>query len=262
MNFALILFIATAGTGIVWLADKLWLRKRRGQRKEGTLVEYSRALFPVLAIVFALRSFLVEPFRIPSGSMLPTLLIGDFILVNKFTYGIRLPVIDRKIIEIGAPERGDVVVFRYPLDPRTDYIKRIVGVPGDRIEYRNKTLFINGEPMPQSMVDTYVGQGSDRRDSGVQRRRENLLGVEHDILVQPRAADFPGQCLVLFNRPFIVPPGQYFAMGDNRDGSSDSRCWGTVPDENLVGRAFMIWMNFDSQRDSWVDWSRIGNSIR
>jgi len=199
-----------------------------------------------------LRSFLVEPFRIPSGSMMPTLLVGDFILVNKYAYGIRLPVLNRKVVDLGEPQRGDVVVFRFPKDPRVDYIKRVVGVPGDHVVYRNKTLFINGKQVPQIPQGSYIGTGSGLSMSGAELRREALGDVKHDILVVPRVSGVETDT--------VVPAGHYFVMGDNRDNSNDSRYWGFVPDENLVGRAFMIWMNWDSAA-SGVGWERIGDSI-
>ncbi|WP_455216938.1 signal peptidase I [Kaarinaea lacus] len=220
--------------------------------KEPVFVEYSRSLFPVILAVLVLRSFLVEPFRIPSGSMMPTLLAGDFILVNKFSYGIRLPVVDTKIIPIGEPERGDVLVFRYPKDPSTDYIKRVIGVPGDRIAYYNKQLFINGEPAVQTGLGRYEGVGTGVSMSGAQVRSEQLSGVTHNILIDEGKGTVEGE--------FSVPEGQYFVMGDNRDNSNDSRYWGFVPEENLVGKAFMIWMNWDSSAGG-ITWNRIGNDI-
>jgi len=206
----------------------------------------------VILAVLLLRSFLVEPFRIPSGSMMPTLLVGDFILVNKYAYGIRLPVLNTKVADLGSPERGDVVVFRFPKDPSIDYIKRVVGVPGDRVEYRNKTLYINGEQVAQIPAGSYIGSGSGLSMSGADVRREALGEVEHDILVVPNMRGVPADV--------VVPDDHYFVMGDNRDNSNDSRYWGFVPDENLVGKAFMIWMNWDSAAGG-VAWNRIGNSI-
>jgi signal peptidase I len=205
----------------------------------------------VIAVVFVLRSFLFEPFKIPSGSMIPTLQVGDLILVNKFHYGIRLPVINKKIVSIHDPARGDVMVFHYPMDPRVDYIKRVVGLPGDEVSYLNKQLRINGQPVPETpQKDYYV----EERSSYEQAYQETLGSVQHQILtkadapagVQPFNA-FPFKENCRYSAEGVVckvPPGHYFMMGDHRDDSQDSRYWGFVPDENIVGRAFFVWMNF------------------
>jgi signal peptidase I len=253
LNFALFLLILLVVTGGVWLLDLVVLRRgRTPEAKQPWWVEYSISFFPVILIVFLLRSFLVEPFKIPSSSMVPTLLVGDFILVNKFTYGIRLPVANKKIVPLHDPERGDVMVFRYPEDPSLDYIKRVVGVPGDRIEYRDKRLAINGRPVPLRQVDDFL---SKERMQFSRRYVETLNSVEHDILLeddapafmQPSRA-FPRAANCNYNMNGLactVPPGHYFMMGDNRDNSSDSRVWGFVPDENIVGKAFFIWLNLN-----------------
>lgn len=269
MNFALILFVALVVTGAIWLLDVLILRRGRDRdAKEPLLVEYAKSFFPVILVVFALRSFLVEPFKIPSGSMMPTLLVGDFILVNKFAYGIRLPVIDRKIIDVGEPKRGDVMVFRYPGDPSLDYIKRVIGVPGDIVEYRDKKLTINGKAVPAAASGTYsyVGNGLNYITATVYKERLN--GANHTMMVEPdkppvyptQVVDFPSRDNCSYNAEgegFVckVPAGKYFMMGDNRDESNDSRYWGFVPDRNIVGKAFFVWMNFD-------DFHRIGTTIR
>lgn len=268
-DFPLFLVAATFFTGVIWLVDALFFARKRRQladgeekAKEPMLVEYSRSFFPVILAVLVLRSFVVEPFRIPSGSMMPTLLVGDFILVNKFAFGIRLPVLNKKVIELDEPQRGDVVVFKYPQNPRVDYIKRVVGVPGDVISYGNKTLHVNGEPQAQRHIEIYTGIGSGIRETGALKNIEQLGTVEHEILVNPMAPDFGYGCQVLMHGPFTVPEGHYFAMGDNRDNSNDSRCWGLVPEELLVGKAFAIWMNWDSNRPDFpVTWNRIGNGI-
>ena len=253
MSFALFLFLLLAVTGLVWLLDRYFLRKKRGESgKQPWWVEYSISFFPVILIVFMLRSFLVEPFKIPSGSMIPTLLIGDFILVNKFTYGIRLPVINLKLVELNSPQRGDVMVFRYPADTSLDYIKRVVGVPGDRIEYRDKRLTVNGKPVPRRQVADYESR---ERLQYFPRYLEDFGGAEHEIILEKeapgfvaRGMDFRHSANCDYNSGGLVctvPAGHYFMMGDNRDNSSDSRVWGFVPDANIVGKAFFIWLNLN-----------------
>jgi len=253
MSFALFLFLLLVVTGLVWLFDKYLLRRRRSKgTREPWWVEYSVSFFPVILVVFVLRSFLVEPFKIPSGSMIPTLLIGDFILVNKYAYGIRLPVINLKIVDIGSPQRGDVMVFRYPADPSLDYIKRVVGLPGDRIEYRDKMLTINGRPVPRRQVADYESR---ERLQYFPRYVESFGGLEHEIILEKEAPGFVGRGMDFrhsgncdYNSGGLVctvPAGHYFMMGDNRDNSSDSRVWGFVPDANIVGKAFFIWLNLN-----------------
>jgi signal peptidase I len=253
VNFALFLLILLVVTGLVWLLEVAVLRKRRAKEaKQPWWIEYSVSFFPVILIVFLLRSFLVEPFKIPSSSMVPTLLVGDFILVNKYTYGIRLPVVNKKLVPLNSPLRGDVMVFRFPEDPSLDYIKRVVALPGDRIEYRNKRLSINGVPVPVRQIDDYLSR---ERMQFSRRYAETLNGVGHEILLDEDApaAMMPGRaypyaenCNYNMNGlTCTVPPGHYFVMGDNRDNSSDSRVWGFVPDENIVGRAFFIWLNLN-----------------
>jgi len=258
-DFAVLLTLLALITGIGWVLDKLWLAPRRsrtvGQHEDRPSwpIEICRSFFPVIAVVLLLRSFVAEPFRIPSGSMIPTLLIGDFILVNKFSYGLRDPVFHHKFLDTGEPKRGDIAVFRYPNDPRVDYIKRIIGLPGDHISYREKILYINGEPMAQTPDGVFTASGL----APTYRLEENLSGVEHAIIINPNRRGEP----VDHVEDFIVPEGQYYAMGDNRDGSADSRYWGTVPEGNLVGRAFLIWMSWDSARHRPL-FSRIGMRVR
>lgn len=270
MKFDLPTFLvaATLISGLIWLFDRVFFATRRKRRfgsdaKEPVVVDYARSFFPIFLIVLLIRSFLVEPFRIPSGSMMPSLLVGDFILVNKFSYGLRLPVTDTKILEVGEPERGDVVVFRFPLDKSTDYIKRVIGLPGDRVAYKGKMLYINGQAMTYEKTGIYQGEGSGARETGAIMATENLTGVEHPILVNPRAPDFGFNCTVLAAGEITVPEGHYFMMGDNRDNSNDGRCWGFVPEDHLVGRAFAVWMNWDSEKSGFpVAWGRIGEKIK
>lgn len=272
LNFAVILFTLLVITGGVWLLDVLLLRRARGAgAREPWWVEYPKSFFPVILAVFALRSFLVEPFKIPSGSMLPTLLVGDFILVNKYTYGIRLPILNRKVVEINQPQRGDVMVFRYPEDPSMDFIKRVVGVPGDVVSYHDKQLVVNGQPVAAEADGTYgyIDKQPDMANQlnfiSAAQYQETLNGVRHAILIHPGQPDV--QASAVRNFPYrtncdynetgftcTVPAGHYFMMGDNRDASSDSRYWGFVPDANIVGKAFMIWWNFD-------DFGRIGGRV-
>ncbi|MCX7153619.1 MAG: signal peptidase I [Proteobacteria bacterium] len=256
MNFALVLFSLLVVTGLVTLADRLVFAKRRAKdAREPWWIEYPKSFFPVILIVFVLRSFLFEPFKIPSGSMIPTLLIGDFILVNKFTYGIRLPVINKKIVDINSPQRGDVMVFRFPEDTSLDYIKRVVGLPGDKIAYVNKRLTVNGQDVPVKAMDDYLHK---ERISYSKQFAETFGGRDHTILVDqdappgvPFATAFRFRDNCIYNSGGVtctVPPGHYFMMGDNRDNSSDSRVWGFVPEENIVGKAFFIWFNFNELR--------------
>ncbi len=254
MNFALLLFVLLVLTGAVALADRLWLAKGRlkGER-EPWWVEYPKSFFPVILIVFLLRSFVVEPFKIPSGSMVPTLLVGDFILVSKFSYGIRLPIVNVKIVNTGEPKIGDVVVFRYPEDPSLDYIKRVVGLPGDKVAWINKRLYINGAEAPRAPMPDYLNQD---RIQYSRQYREQTGKVKHAILLEddapptvPFIRQFPFRNNCNYNEQGVtckVPPGHYFMMGDNRDNSADSRVWGFVPDENIVGKAFFIWFNFSN----------------
>ena len=268
IDFALILTVLSAVTGIIWLIDSLLFAKaRRLMVKEGeeiaepALVDYARSLFPVLFFVLVLRSFVAEPFRIPSESMMPNLLVGDFILVNKFNYGLRLPVANLKFHEVSQPARGDVVVFRYPGrhpgDPEqgTDYIKRIVGLPGDLVEVADDRVTLNGQLLDYLPAGVFVGTGSALNDTGTSLVTEGLPGKPHLVMEQPGSPFTPGT--------WTVPAGHFFVMGDNRDHSADSREWGFVPERNLVGRAMVIWLNCEG----WIcsdgfDYSRIGDTIR
>jgi len=238
IDFPLILVSAVLITGAIWLLDIIWLaptrKKRSGDEssQEPALVEYAKSFFPVLFIVLVLRSFLYEPFQIPSGSMLPTLQIGDFILVNKYHYGLRLPVLGTKVVSINEPERGDVMVFKFPENHKINYIKRVIGLPGDRIKYQNKQLFINDKLMAQTLV-AQLPPASPR----IQLLEEQLGEVNHSIYKNMAPAFDAGE--------WVVPEGHYFMMGDNRDNSNDSRYWGFVPDQLVVGRAVLVWMHWD-----------------
>ncbi|ANB73457.1 signal peptidase I [Paraburkholderia phytofirmans] len=295
MNFALILFVLVILTGVAWVADKLVFMPQRRRAAEAVVaefdrqqarvgerfadenaaqtrarlrddklrqpwwLEYSASFFPVILVVFVVRSFVVEPFKIPSGSMVPTLLVGDFILVNKFDYGIRLPITNTKITEGRPLERGDVVVFRYPKDESVDYIKRVIGLPGDTVAYQDKQLTINGKPVPETSLPDYLDE---ERLGYAKQFEEDLGGRKNAILNNPAvppfivgAEDYPYRDNCTYNARGVickVPPGNYFMMGDNRDNSADSRYWGFAPDKNIVGRAFFIWMNFS-------DLKRIGS---
>ncbi len=284
-NFALILFLLTIATGIVWAIDRFHLAPARRKSAEDALAEfdaraarlaadgvkpdpiaraelvarldrqptwvaYTGSFFPVIAAVFMFRSFVIEPFKIPSSSMVPTLQIGDLILVNKYTYGIRLPIVNKKIIQINDPQRGDVMVFKFPKDMSLDYIKRVVGVPGDKVVYKNKKLTINGQPLAYERLPEYLDE---ERLSYFSHYRENLTGRSHEILNDdklpgyvPSPDAFPQHELCRYDLEGFectVPAGHYFMMGDNRDNSLDSRYWGFVPDRNIVGKAFFVWMN-------------------
>ena len=289
-NFSLLLFALTVVTFLYWLAERFYFAPRRRKAVENFersdaarraelsrqgiakvddhsadtrqalllqpwWLDWTAGLFPVILVVFLLRSFLFEPFKIPSGSMMPTLLIGDLILVNKFHYGIRLPVINRKIVSNHDPERGDVMVFRFPKDPSTDFIKRVVGLPGDEITFRNQQLFVNGKAAALEAVPPPGFYDEDSR-SYLPSFEETLGTVQHKILINPQTSPFwksnesnrfPFRENCQYSADSVtckVPPGHYFMMGDNRDNSLDSRYWGFVPDENIVGKAFFIWMNF------------------
>lgn len=251
MNFALWLLIFSGITGLIALIDRVFLSKKRSpDQKPPRIIEYAHSFFPVFFTVLLLRSFLVEPFRIPSGSLEPTLLVGDFLAVNKFAYGLRLPVLDKKIIPIASPKTGEIAVFRWPPDPAFDYIKRVIGVPGDHVVYHNKVLSINGHEIKQQFIRYTIDESSGRP---VAEYRENLNGVVHALFLRPDVApvDFD----------VTVPKGQYFMMGDNRDDSADSRFWGFVSDAYLRGKAMLVWMSWDGKKDT-IRWSKLGQIIR
>jgi signal peptidase I len=262
MDFSLILFIALVATGAIWLLDGVFFAGKRAVKvqeagkspRDPLLVEYAKAFFPVILIVFVLRSFIAEPFRIPSGSMLPTLNVGDFILVNKFSYGVRLPVINQKAVSVSDPKRGDIMVFRFPHDPKMHFVKRVVGLPGDKIEYKSEKLYVNDKEMVQVADGEYNFKNGVSRKLSLNKFIEDLDNVKHDILLDPRRAGTNSM-------KFEVPAGQYFVMGDNRNYSNDSRYWGFVPDENVVGKAFFIWFSWDWSNGGGVNWSRIGTML-
>jgi signal peptidase I len=273
-DFALALVLITAAFFVIWLVDRVAFARRRRERAaaegqkphEPVLVDYARSFFPVILAVLLFRTFLLEPFRIPSGSMMPTLLVGDFVLVNKFAYGLRLPVSNTRILDTGEPKRGDIAVFRYPENPKEDYIKRIVGVPGDTIKVVGEEVSVNGKPVPQALVGEYHGTDKvslqmeeNPNMSPVQLYTEDLGGIKHSTLHFRYTETYncigsggtltpDGGC------EWKVPQGAYFAMGDNRDDSADSRFWGFVPEKNLAGKAFFIWF-------SLADWHRIGTVL-
>jgi signal peptidase I len=260
MSFPLILVLLVFITGLIWALDKLfWVKSRSEAAKEPLIVEYAKSFFPVLLLVLVIRSFIAEPFRIPSSSMVPTLHIGDFILVNKFSYGVRLPVLNTKILTVGEPERGDVTVFRYwpkatqdnPNPQPIDYIKRVIGLPGDTVGYFDKTLYINGEKIeqqPREKNASHLTIAPARNEL----KSESLGKHNYEIMLDPMRNMSEGEA--------VIPEGHYFVMGDNRDNSNDSRFWGPVAEEDLVGKAFFIWMSWNLNEGGIV-WERIGTSI-
>lgn len=268
MWFEFILTLATFITFIVTVVDWLMFRPQRkaalarGDADGAILpawIDYSKSFFPILLVVLLLRSFVAEPYRIPSGSLEPTLRIGDFILVNKFSYGLRLPVSHTKILALGEPQRGDIAVFRFPPNPTINYIKRIVGLPGDHISYINKVLYVNGKEAPQEVQGHAVDSSN---FCYVTQKQEDFFGIKHDIYVCPK---LPAKDI----KDIVVPEGHYFGMGDNRDDSFDSRTWGFIPEENLVGKATWVWFSWAGMNDmSWasakesVRWQRVGERIQ
>ena len=256
-DFSAILAILSFLSGGIWLVDHFFFAKKRRsaqkfnfkETKDPLVVDYAKSFFPIFLIVLLLRSFIVEPFRIPSGSMIPTLLVGDFILVNKFEYGLRLPLFNKKFVEINKPKVGDVAVFRFPLDPTTPFIKRIIGLPGDKIVYKGKQLTINGVSIKQTDQGSFVGVRSATKHTGDRLISEELGSEPHQIIRTGSSYGISGE--------YQVPEGHYFVLGDNRDNSRDSRFWGFVPEENLMGKAFYIWLNWDGKPNLNRSGSRI-----
>lgn len=254
-DFAFFLTLLVFLTGIVCLVDFLFFagKRRAEDAKPNWAVEFSRSFFPALLLVWIIRSFVIQPYRVPTGSLEPTILPDDFIAVKQYSYGLRFPISNVKIYGMGAPKHGDIALFRWPVDTSKLFVKRVIGLPGDHITYKNKVLTINGKEMQQK----YLGKGVDIEAGGltseVDRKQENLFGIVHDIFVKPNENDFA-------DIDVVVPEGYYFMMGDNRDDSDDSRSWGFVPEKFLIGKAFGIWLSWDSSTYR-VRWDRIGKAI-
>lgn len=262
MMFEIILFSLVCLCAAVLLVCRFALPNISKRQPEPWYLDYARSFFPVLLLVFLLRGFVAEPFRIPSGSMLPTLEIGDFILVNKYNYGLRLPIAHTKIVPINEPERGDVVVFRYPPNPSINYIKRLIGLPGDEIVYRNQTLYVNGDKIESTQIDDYIQQGKtnaqNRYEQTIKTGDEDNSSVSFSTLLNKYSASNANA------GTWEVPAGHYFMMGDNRDNSADSRSpsFTFVPDENIVGEAFFVWMSVGTATGGGLDFDRIGANIK
>ncbi len=291
LDFSVVLFGISLVTGVIWALDALFFRKRRAAAAaaagrnvadlpEPGTIDYARSFFPVAVLVLVVRGFLFEPFRIPSDSMMPTLLAGDFIVVSKYSYGLRWPVLNRKFVDVSEPQRGDVIVFRYPPDPRINYIKRLVGLPGDRVQVISDRLIINGAEVPFQETGVY----DDGCYTNLRTATEKLGEHEHRVLFCPSPdglsrslapgcnRDLPDghwsceNTAIFGNRDrgdidTVVPAGHYLMIGDNRDNSEDGRFWGFVPEANLVGKATRVWFNFDTGRSDWLNWRRIGQRI-
>jgi signal peptidase I len=256
-DFAFYLTLAVLVTGIIALVDQLFFKKRRGKKKAPLIVTYARDFFPILLVVWAVRSFVIQPYRVPTGSLEPTVLPGDFIAVEQFAYGFRFPVWDKKIISVETPKHGQIALFRYPKNPKMVYVKRVIGLPGDHIVYKDKTLYINGKKQEQTFLSHALDMEYPNNPIPVDVMEETLDGIKHKIYIQPDSPNELAHC------PYVdvrVPKGHYFMMGDNRDNSEDSRCWGFVPDKNLIGRAFITWMSWDPEKHK-IRWKRIGTKL-
>src|SRR3990167_8916640 len=255
-DFAFYLTLAVLMTGVITIIDMLFFAKRRRLKNQSTplLMEYGRAFFPLLLLVWGIRSFVVQPYRVPTGSLEPTVMPGDFIAVEQFAYGLRLPVLDKKILAIGEPKRGDITLFRWPEDTKIIFVKRVIGLPGDHVVYKNKILYVNEKKIPQIFLRKTYDLGEFGNKRLVYEKEENLEGIKHNIYVQPVGGETKDYDLK-------VPRGYYFMMGDNRDNSDDSRQLGFVPEKDLVGKAFGIWMSWDPVHRN-IRWHRIGTSLR
>lgn len=265
VGFAFGLTIAVAVTGLISLVDMIFMRRARKakQQSDPTLIEYCRSFFPVLLIVWVIRSFLIQPYKVPTGSLEPTVMPGDFIAVNQFAYGLKFPIGNYKMISTGEPQRGDIVLFHYPPNPKVIYVKRLIGLPGDHIVYKNKILYINGKKQPQKLLGHDFDYGNTPGEMApVDVYEENLGGVWHKIFRRPGQDDgtFPLQTDSVGDFSYTVPKGKYFMMGDNRDNSADSRYFGAVPERNIIGKAFGVWMSWDPVHHR-VRWDRIGDSL-
>jgi len=250
-NFPLLLTSIVLITGFIWLVDVIFFKKRRllksPDAKEPKLVEYARSFFPVLLVVLVIRSFIVQMNYIPTGSLEPTVLPGELVVVSQFPYGLKLPVLNTKILNIGEPKVGEIAVFRWPVNPKVDFIKRVVGTPGDHVVYKDKVLYVNGKKATQTLVGDAIDYESEGNQN-VKEYVENLNGVKHKILINP----YGGQ---IGDFDVVVPKGYYFMMGDNRDDSGDSRDWGFVPEKNLIGRAVLVLASWDGQKHR-IRWKR------
>lgn len=254
IDFPFILTMLVVVTGLIALADAIFFAKKRGAFAEASyVIEISKSFFPALLLVWVIRSFIIQPYRVPTGSLEPTVLPGDFIAVKQYAYGLRVPVINQKIAKVGEPKTGDIALFHWPVDTSKLFVKRVIGVPGDHVVYKNKVLTINGKEMKQQ----YIGKGIDIEQEGLNspadQKIEDLNGIRHQIFVKPEVND-------PVDIDIVVPKGHYFMMGDNRDDSDDSRSWGFVPEKFLVGKAFGVWLSWDAQEHK-IRWDRIGRAV-
>lgn len=256
-DFLNILSLVTIFAGVICLVDIIWRRIKKEPQDEKAkhplIIEYARSFFPILLIVLLIRSLLFQPYRVPTGSLEPTVMPGDMILVNQYDYGLRIPIWNKKFVSIGEPKRGQIALFRWPVNPPVTFVKRVIGVPGDHVSYLNKVLYINGKKMSQKFIKNTLEIGDNGQTWKAKEYEENLDGVKHLIIRRP---DRSSQNF----KDLVVPKGKYLMMGDNRDDSDDSRSWGFVPMHNFIGRAILIWMSWDSQKHR-IRWDRIGDRL-